>query len=267
MECTNCTAPILTTMESQRYRFRKTGRIFCTKACGMAHRESRRTPAWTSKSRAVPRPEGVLCSGCGAAADLTGHRLYQWQRTQRAYCSRECSKAYVAQVSSETASRTNRQYASARMKIKNPMRDEATRKKVSDTLRAIGHGPVERGGNGKPATVAEVVLFTLLAPKGFVLRPVVRTGYPLGNHERVPPAYKPDLANYDWKIAIEADGVSHSGKRRALDQKKDRVLSGLGWTVLRFSNETVLATPASVLTTVESTISRLRASTPTSPGV
>jgi hypothetical protein len=153
------------------------------------------------------------------------------------------------------------------MKIKNPMRDEGTRKRMADTLRAVGHSPVKRGGNGKPATAAEAALFDMLAAEGFVLRPVICTGRPRSNPERVPTSYKPDLANYELKIAIEADGASHCGARIELDRKKDRVLGGLGWTVLRFTNAAVLNTPDSVLTTVSSTISRLKGCTPTSPGV
>ena len=264
MQCTMCGSEIAQTSESQRYRLRKTGRVFCTKSCGMKHRESRRTTDWTAKSRQA-RPEGVTCIMCSAAADLSGFRLARFQQTGRAYCSPACSNIYRSQVSSKTMARTNSQYASDRMTKNNPMRSEVTRAKVSETLRLIGHAPTQRGGNGKPATVAEMALFVLFASEGFVLRPVIRTGVRRRNEYRVPTSYKPDLANFEFKVALEADGKSHHGERRTLDLKKDSFLNGLGWTVLRFTNGEILGDPSRVVTTVLSTISRLRGCTHTSP--
>jgi len=44
----------------------------------------------------------VKCIMCENLADLTGHRKYQYKKTGRAYCSRECSNLYRSKISSET---------------------------------------------------------------------------------------------------------------------------------------------------------------------
>jgi hypothetical protein len=161
--------------------------------------------------------------------------------------------------------RTNRRYASERMKRNNPMRNEESRQKMSENLKFVGRAPIRRGGNGSPATIPEVALFVYFATKGFQLRPVITTGVKRCNPEKIPFSYKPDLANFTLKIALEADGPSHVGKRKTLDQKKDEFLRGLGWTVLRFTNEDILTNPDFVMTTVLSTISRLKGCTLTLP--
>src|SRR4030042_4377880 len=126
MNCTNCGKPILTTNEAQRYRFKKTGRIFCQKSCGYQHRDrerfggvhpvtKKREPAVRPpKSPAKPKPEPLVadCFICGKPADLSKHRRSQFLKTGRAYCSTECSLVYPPQRSSETMSRTNLKYAS-----------------------------------------------------------------------------------------------------------------------------------------------------------
>jgi len=99
---------------------------------------------------------------------------------------------------------------------------------------------------------------------GFMAQPVIRTGVKKGDARKIPPCYKPDLGNFRLKIALEADGGSH-GSRRHLDEKKDAFLRGLGWTVLRFTNEEILNRPDQVATKAMSTILRLTGSTLTPP--
>ena len=215
MFCTNCQTPILETTESQRYRHRKTGRIFCTGACGYAHREAGRV-------RLPPPRPSTTCSMCPRPADLSGFRLAQWNATGRAYCSRTCSTAYRAAISSQTMSQTNKRHAAGRMRANNPMRSEATRLKVSATLQRIGHRPAVQGGNGRQIPVAEATLILLFQALGFVPQLVVRTGAPQGSG--LPRSYKLDMGHPTLKIALEADGPSHNGKRRALDAKRDQCL-------------------------------------------
>ena len=124
----------------------------------------------------------------------------------------------------------------------------------------MDHQCTQCGGNGRPPTAAEFLLWVMLQSEGFVLRAAIKTGMPRGTG--YPTAYKPDLAMWGLKVAVEADGASHNGKRRALDQKKDEFLRGLGWTVLRFTNAEILTDPAAVAMTVLSTTSRLKNSTP-----
>ena len=257
--CTQCRRPIDTsaTNEAQRYRHGKTGHIFCTKACGMTHRESRRSPEWAPPK--VARPQ-VPCTVCNAPqADLSGHRLAQWRKTGRAYCSVTCSTAYRSWVSSATAAETNRKHAAARMTANNPMHDSAARERMTQTLKRIGHRPPERGGNGRPVPMPELILTALLSSEGFAPQLAIKTGRPKGTG--YPPSYKVDAGNPVLKIAVEADGASHAGRRRALDQKRDECLRGLGWTVLRFSNAVILTSPQEIM----SSILKSRGCTPTLP--
>jgi len=59
-----------------------------------------------------------------------------------------------------------------------------------------------------------------------------RAGYPSN--------YKLDLALPERRICIEVDGYSHHS-RKALDAKKDNMLRSMGWAVLRFWNQDILA--------------------------
>lgn len=269
MNCTQCGVEITVMKEHQRYRFRKVGRIFCTTKCGMTYRERFRTDAWKPRSNkrriAIP-PAPPPCTECGLPADLSGHRLPQWKHTGRAYCGLECSKRYRARRSSETMSRTNLQYASERMTARNPMKRPEIRKKVSESLRGINHKPPIQGGNGKDLPLAEKFLFTLFGSMGFVPQLAIRTYQKRGNALGVPPTYKPDLGNPEMKIALEADGNSHNAlHRQEQDRRKNAFLSGLGWTVLRFTNRQILERPEEVVQTVLSTILRLKTSTLTLP--
>lgn len=257
--CTQCGTGIAETKEHQRYVYRKTGRIYCTVGCGYQHRHEHRTYSARSDHRLLPIP----CTTCCKPADLSGRRLGHWKATGRAYCSRECCLTYVSQRSSVTMAKTNRVHASARMKVHNPMRHEDVRQRMSQALRAIGHRPVKRGGNGRPPTIPEGMLYLLLKDEGYVLNAAVRTG--LGRGSGYPNHYKPDLAHLGLKISIEADGNTHNGKRKVLDAKKDRFLAGLGWTTLRFTNDEIVSDPVRVWETIASITSRLRAFTPTSP--
>jgi hypothetical protein len=152
------------------------------------------------------------------------------------------------------------------MLANNPMHKAETRAKVSATLKAMGHQPIERGGNGKPPSKAEEALTLLFHGLGFVAQYPIKTGSRSSDLGELPPCYKPDLANPVLKIALEADVNSHRLLgRRDQDVKTEAALNGLGWTVLRFTNAEILERPGQVVTTVVSTISKLMSSIPTSP--
>ena len=242
--CTNCQSEITTTNEPQRYRYRKTGRIFCSKTCGMAHREANRPP------RKLAEPIAMTCSECGSPVHRSRQIMAQYRRNNRAFCSIKCSSAYRHRIASVTMAETNRKYARDRMITRNPMHSPETRAKVSVTLKQIKHAPRVRGGNGKPATHAEMMLALLLAPHGFVSQLVVptRTG-------RAPWHYKIDIAHPVLKIAVEADGPSHGSLiRQESDRRKDEFLTGAGWKVFRFSNEEILKSPETVLFTISRSV-------------
>lgn len=201
------------------------------------------------------------CAWCGAETAVTGKpRRDLLRRSGRAYCSEPCKTAYVRSVSSKTMSRTNRIYASARMRARNPMRHEHVRAKMSSTLRRIGHGPPLRGGNGRPISAPQAALAEALGWETEIILPTRMdrvSGYP--TH------YKLDIAHEGLKIAIEVDGFSHcSIERRAQDRRKEDFLDSLGWRVLRFSNRQVTGDLAACVRTVMSTTSRSRAITTTS---
>lgn len=78
-------------------------------------------------------------------------------------------------------------------------------------------------------------------------RPIRHLMANLANH------YKADLADPAKMLVVELDGASHrSPKSRELDAKKDRALSLLGWSVLRFSNREVMENTDSVVETIRS---------------
>ena len=200
----------------------------------------------------------MKCFLCGEPVNRPKASMALYRRNGRPFCSLTCSTRYRGKISSETMAATNRKHASARMTANNPMRNEASRQKMTATLKAIGHSPSIRGGNGKPPTEAEVMLNSLLGHFGFQMQVSVPTGFPKGTG---PGHYKIDCANRRLKIAIEADGVSHCGKRLMSDHRKDAFLTGCGWTVYRFSNATILNSPAMVMFTISKSLT----STPTPP--
>lgn len=57
-------------------------------------------------------------------------------------------------------------------------------------------------------------------------------------------------------LIVEVDGSSHTGKE-AQDARRDLILTALGFTVIRFTNDQVLKTPHVVLRKIQGTISDL----------
>jgi hypothetical protein len=146
------------------------------------------------------------------------------------------------------------------MTANNPMHNPATRAKVSATLREMGHKPPVRGGNGTGPTEPQRLLAEAL---GWEMEVVVRPGQ--GRvRGGLPTHYKLDIAHPTLKIAVEIDGGSHGTlERREQDRRKEAWLRGEGWTVLRFSNQEVMADLEACARTVTSTTLRLRIPTPT----
>lgn len=208
-----------------------------------------------------PSPPCTMCSKICEPL-VSAYRWQLYRETGRAYCSPDCAAAYKSMSASILVAQTNRKHASARMKAKNPMRLEETRRKVSQTLKEIGHRPPVRGGNGCPPPIPQVVMFNMLKERGLSpkMEFVVKTkrkrsdGYPYH--------YKLDVSLPDIKLCMEMDGPSHcTTKRKAQDARKDEVLTGHGWTVLRFTNKQVMEHLEECSQVVMSTISRLKGTT------
>jgi hypothetical protein len=109
-------------------------------------------------------------------------------------------------------------------------------------------------------TAPQSMLASALGKKGWIPEHVICTnlGYPRN--------YKVDIGHPETKLAIEVDGRSHQMReRQEQDRKKESILSGLGWTVLRFKNEEVKESLAACVAMVTSTISKLKTLTLTSP--
>lgn len=178
------------------------------------------------------------CNQCGHEIHNPSKvQLDGFKRRGRAYCSKDCSNAYRATISSLVMARTNKQHASARMKTNNPMHRGDAKERMTATIKAIGHKPKSRGGNGK-ITASQKLLADALITYSPIMELSIPTTAKRGNADGYSTHYKIDIAlPYDM-IAIEVDGNSHSGKQKERDERKTRFLNSLGWDVMRVSNKT-----------------------------
>lgn len=201
------------------------------------------------------------CALCGIPVTLTSKRQKdQFRESRLAYCSPEHMREYCRRLSSDTMARTNRKYASKRMKERNPMSNPEIRARAKATKLAQGNWkPPVQGGNGRETPRPQAMLAEALGwPVEFVVCTKMRRGSGYPYH------YKLDIADPEHMISIEVDGASHnSPTRRTLDEKKDAFLAGLGWIVLRFSNREVTEHLEACVQTVQSTISKSSNSTHT----
>jgi hypothetical protein len=191
--------------------------------------------------------ETVICTWCKAPINTpTKWQKYYFKSKGRVYCQKACGMAYTGSISSETMARTNRKYASARMKTNNPMARPGSLEKMKDTLKRIGHKPPVQGGNGRGMSPAE----QCLSLASGLLPYVVSTH--MGRNNGYPTNYKLDLANPKHMLAIEIDGASHGLlKRQAQDRKKEDFLRTLGWMVLRFTNKQALEDTANCVSQIK----------------
>lgn len=212
-------------------------RPICSDECRAKRRDARRRRVIVSCAQCGLE---VVCEGSGPLRSLEN------ANRGRAYCSESCRDAYVSARASANMTETNRRFASERMRARNPMSREDVRARVSATLRAIGHRPKTRGGNGM-LTEPQKALAEALGWQCEVAVSCPRL-------EGRPTVYKVDVANPDSKIAIEVDGPSHSAlKVKAADRRKEEFLRSCGWSVFRFSNQEVTERLADCVRTVLST--------------
>lgn len=201
------------------------------------------------------------CRMCGVEFSRWGKRATAAHLEGHAHCSRACSDTFKSIRSSAVMADTNRRFASARMKARNPMRSQACRERVSKTLRTMGHRPPWTGGRGRGTTIPQDRLLAALGP-GWAAEFQVTTGRRLG----LPACIYLDLAHEASRTAIEVDGPSHSALAvKAADRRKERFLRGAGWTVLRFTNREVMVGLEACARTALSTTSRSSGCTPTLP--
>ena len=146
-----------------------------------------------------------------------------------------------------------RKQASDRMKLSNPSHDREVVQRITETRRMNGtlHTLcLHRGGNGH-LTEPQVQVAAMFPES--VLELAIPTK--MGGTGYAPNAYKVDIGFQDIKLAVEIDGESHnSPDARARDAKKDSILAGLGWHVLRVKNQEVMESPETVRARIQSEI-------------
>lgn len=225
--------------------------LFCAECKAARKRERMESKAWTG-----------ACRRCAKPLRLLGRQASEARIQGQAYCSQECREAQHRERSSRTMARTNRRYASERMRERNPMRRPEARERMGESLRRLGHEPKIRGGNGRPLSKPQAMLAEALGPEWHT-EWVVPTK--MGKGSGYPPHYKIDIAHPKLLVAVEVDGPSHSAiARQEQDARKDALLGSRGWTVLRFSNRDVIERLEECARTVAYTTWKLRARTPTS---
>jgi len=101
--------------------------------------------------------------------------------------------------------------------------------------------------NKKYLTEAESILWDLLRRKQ--LGVIFRKQYIID-------AYIVDFVCLSKQLVVEVDGKYHSSfEQQELDQKRDARLQELNYTILRFSNEEVIAQPEIVIEKIKQKIS------------
>lgn len=202
----------------------------------------------------------IVCAWCKETATVNRNG----KRTPR-FCGRSCSAKWrmrqpevrAAVYTKERGIKiTNalrgkkRPDSSIRMSENNPMWMKGVIDKMKATKGANGTLNVwkgKRGGNGQ-LTPQQLKLKGLLGNR-WVMEFPIKTGL----KSPYPTAYKVDLARKRFKLAVEVDGAGHrTYKVKLRDRKKDALLSKLGWTVLRFTNEQIDKTPNKVMRIIRS---------------
>lgn len=203
MNCLSCNKELTETQVKDVIRGKMKG--YCSRKCS---------------SKAKEKKVSKKCIVCGSF--FTGT---PWSIKQKITCSLKCAGAL----------------SSIRMKKKNPMSNEETRKKVSLKLKEINHKPKILGGNGRGATVHQLKLYNEIVKynESFEMELIEKTKE-LRKVFNSPTHYKIDIGSRIHKIAIEVDGISHKSlKVKECDKRKTELLSLKGWRVLRLSNSQI----------------------------
>ena len=161
-------------------------------------------------------------------------------------CSRHCGTRRRAVLTPEVFTQSGEKKRGvpatgkwAKGSVRGPLTDER-RAHLSKVLKAKGHKPLVRGGNGTGMTPAEALLASTLEPLGFQWNLPIALGKGC-RQAGYPPAYKVDFGCRARKLALEVDGQSHRLQaRQEQDRKKEARLKELGWSVFRVANEAVL---------------------------
>jgi hypothetical protein len=176
----------------------------------------------------------ATCLQCGKEYVAEGRTALAKIRRGRPTCSGSCADLAKREIFSKTMAETNKKHASARMKRKNPMHNDAIRESVSQRLREIGHKPKVLGGCGRGLTEPQRLLSEAMGWPTEVVVPT-RLKPPFPRH------YKIDVAEPSRMIAVEVDGPSHGSRKvQEADARKESFLAERGWRVFRFSNQEIM---------------------------
>ena len=249
--CHECGRDIPEPNASQFHNFYHRTRMYCSRECSnrsMSRRFKRPKPVSKrtkrrSARRALWKMQWFTCHECGAdIPNPTVNQYKVFRQVGRMYCGKECSRRYCNRLNS------------SRMSEQNPMRNHATRRRVSRRLKQSGHRPIIQGGKGRGLTKPQQMLLERLGPE-WIPEHVIKTGLPKCDGNAM--WYSADLAHLLTKTCVEVDGGSHHAYVvRDRDSRRDAILSQLGWRTLRYTNEAILADPDKVAMGIMSTISR-----------
>lgn len=127
-------------------------------------------------------------------------------------------------------------------------RPEVRKKHLKGLAKARAvHGVNFKGGQHQEPLDLIKPLIPLFASIGFHHEhKVVSKGH--GTSEKTRGYLLVDFGNPDKRIAVEIDGPCHKTKRgKERDKRKTIVLTALGWTIVRFSNEEAQSDPKSLV--------------------
>lgn len=205
------------------------------------------------------RTKGNSCSSKCSMLLLNYGSLENYNKKHTSNCV-VCKKDFIKSTQSKgiiCSVKCQGKLSSKRMKKNNPMFIEEYRKKASDRQKEIKHKPIIQGGNGRGATVHQLMLYNEIVKvdNSFEMEVIEKTGKELAKKFKSPYHYKLDIASRIHKICIEVDGASHNTlKVKECDQRKDSLLSLKGWRVLRLSNSQIEKELKSCVQTVLSMI-------------
>lgn len=136
---------------------------------------------------------------------------------------------------------------SARMKANNPTRMPGVIEKISKAMQ--GKTFLARGGNGQ-LTKPQMLLAQTIGLAADCMEHVISVPQKEmreAGFKSPPTHYKVDIWMPGTKVCVEVDGASHRTKLwKFLDRRKTEMLGHLGWSVIRFTNERILAEPGKV---------------------
>ena len=242
-----------------RRRARAKTQRFCGPRCsGKASGESRkkdRTAAceWCGEDYQRERPTVRFC-GRSCAQRHRRATDPEYVRNLRAGTQRWLDSPEGKKVLSETLKKTwenpeYRQKVVDRMTHNNPGADPEIKEQIKRTKKARGVTYEHlTGGNGHVSPAEQTLMDAL---PGWAHNLSVPTRVPRG--QGYPAVYKIDVAHPEHMVGVEVDGQSHnSPSARQRDAKKQTFLDGLGWTILRFSNQEVLNDTAACVSVIQS---------------